>query len=140
MPLFTRIGQPAALLGAAMLLTCPGAHAEQCAARAITSSTADVYEKPPRFAFGAGWQGTQIERLSSGVSVFVCSEIDLQFGLTTRTWVQIGYRTAGDWRYGWVSKEAVRTAVRTDGTIKRLYASLPTQLQAAAMAKRKAVS
>ena len=82
--------------------------------------------EPPRFASGLGWQGSQIERLSAGVPIFVCRELDLEFGLTTRTWVQIGYRTAGDWRYGWISKESVRIAVRTDGLIKRLYASIPS--------------
>jgi hypothetical protein len=118
------------VLGGAALLATSLAHSQECGARAITSSTAEVYENPPRFAFGVGWEGAQIERLSPGVSIFVCQERDLRFGLTTRTWVQIGYRAAGDWRYGWISKEAVRIAVRTDGVIRRLYAFIPARVRA----------
>jgi hypothetical protein len=133
MSAFVKARLAGALLGAAALLAFSFAHAQECAARAITSSAAAVYEKPPRFAFGLGWEGTQIERLSPGVPIFVCQERDLKFGLTTRTWVQIGYRIAGDWRYGWISKEAVRIAVRTDGVIKRLYTFIPARVGAYSM-------
>jgi hypothetical protein len=115
-----------ALLGAAALLAARGAYAQECSARAITAATAEVYAGPPRFAPGAGWQGVQIERLSPGVPIFVCQERALKFGMTTRIWVQIGYRAAaGDWRRGWISKESVRMAVRTDGLTLRLYACVP---------------
>jgi hypothetical protein len=127
MGLFFRAGLAAALLGAGALLAPLGAYAQECTARAITSSTAEVYQSPPRYATGVGWQGVQIERLSSGVALFVCRELNLDFGFSTRTWVQIGYRSAGgDWRFGWISKETVRMAVRTDGAVKRLYAG-PTE-------------
>ena len=126
-----RAGLAVALLGAAGLLACSEVHAQECSARAITSSTAEVYAGPPRFAPGAGWQGVQIERLSPGVPIFVCQERALEFGMTTQIWVQIGYRaTAGDWRRGWISKESVRMAVRTDGLMQRLYACVPaTKIQ-----------
>jgi hypothetical protein len=130
MSFFVRTSLAVVLLGAAALLASPLAHAQQCGARAVTSSTTEVYEKPPRFAFGVGWEGAQIERLSAGVPIFVCREIDLQFGLTTRTWVQIGYRATGDWRYGWIAKDSVRIAVRTDGVIKRLYTFIFERVQA----------
>ncbi len=118
-----RAGLAMALLGAAALLASPGAHAQECNARAITSSTAEVYAGPPRFTPGTGWQGVQIERLSPGMPIFVCQERALDFGMTTQIWVQIGYRAAaGDWRRGWISKESVRMAVRTDGLMQRLYA------------------
>ncbi len=121
-----RAGLALALLSAAALLTSGGAHAQECGARAMTSVTAEVYLGPPRFAPGAGWQGVLIERLSAGVPIFVCQERALEFGMTTQTWVQIGYRAAaGDWRRGWISKESVRMAVRTDGLMQRLYACLP---------------
>jgi hypothetical protein len=123
---FLGAGLAVALLGAAALLASTGADAQECSARAMTSTPAEVYASPPRFATGLGWQGAQIERLSSGVPIFVCRELDLEFGLSTRTWVQIGYRTADDWRYGWISKASVRMAVRTDGVIKRLYAFVPS--------------
>ena len=46
--------------------------------------------------------------------------------MTTQIWVQIGHRAAaGDWRRGWISKESVRMAVRTDGLMQRLYACVP---------------
>jgi hypothetical protein len=115
-----------ALLGAAALLSSPEVHAQECNARAITSSAAEVYAGPPRFAPGVGWQGVQIERLSPGMPIFVCQERALEFGMTTQIWVQIGYRAAaGDWRRGWISKESVRIAVRTDGPMQRLYACVP---------------
>jgi hypothetical protein len=122
-----RTGLAVTLLAAAALLASTGALAQECSARAITASTAEVYAGPPRFATGAGWQGLQIERLSPGVPIFVCQERALEFGMTTQIWVQIGYRTAaGDWRRGWISKESVRMAVRTDGLMQRLYACLPS--------------
>ena len=53
----------------------------------------------------------------------------MEFGLSTRTWVQIGYRAAtGNWRRGWISKESVSMAVRTDGLMKRLSAFIPSSL------------
>ena len=118
-----RAGLAVALLAAAALLASAGAFAQECSARAITSSTAEVYASPPRFATGAGWQGLQIERLSPGMPIFVCQEKAVEFGLSTRTWVQIGYRAAtGNWRRGWISKESLSMAVRTDGLMKRRYA------------------
>ena len=122
-----RAGLAVALLAAAALLASAGASAQECAARAVTSSAAEVYASPPRFATGVGWQGLQIERLSPGVPIFVCQERAVEFGLSTRTWVQIGYRAAtGNWRRGWISKESVSMAVRTDGLMKRLYAFVPS--------------
>ena len=67
-----RVGSALALLAAALLASA-GAFAQECAARAVTSSTAEVYASPPRFATGVGWQGLQIERLSPGVPIFACA-------------------------------------------------------------------
>jgi hypothetical protein len=104
-----------ALLSAAALFASDSASAQSCSERATTSSDVDVFESPPRFTTGVGWQGTQIEHLSSGRPIYVCREINLEFGFSTRTWVQIGYAVANGFRYGWIPKDTLRTAMRTNG-------------------------
>src|SRR5215470_18813114 len=90
-----------ALLCAATLIRSGAAVAQTCGERAMTSSDVDVYESPPRFTTGVGWQGNQIEHLPSGRPIFVCREINVEFGFSTRTWVQIGYPIGSGFRYGW---------------------------------------
>ncbi|HEY7379494.1 MAG TPA: hypothetical protein VH542_12480 [Steroidobacteraceae bacterium] len=104
-----------ALVSSCALFTTGTASAQTCGERAVTSSDVDVFQNPPRFSTGVGWQGTQIEHLPSGMPIFVCREINLEFGFSTRTWVQIGYPSGNGFRYGWIPRDTLRTAMRTDG-------------------------
>ncbi|HZF26382.1 MAG TPA: hypothetical protein VEZ88_08980 [Steroidobacteraceae bacterium] len=59
----------------------------------------------------------------------MCREISVEFGFSTRTWVQIGYPlAAGGWRYGWIPKDTLRMAMRTDGPrlLYGLFALIPS--------------
>jgi hypothetical protein len=97
-----------------VLLLASSAWAQQCSKRTTLIADTDVFENPPTFVTGAGWRGNIQARLSSGTEVFVCRERSIDFGFSSKTWMQIAYRSGQQWpKYGWVIKEAVRSSSRS---------------------------
>lgn len=100
------------VLGAcAVMLLCPSfasASAQRCSQRAIITSTADVYERPPRFTTGVGWQGNRIAVLSPNTQVYICSSKSVDFGFSSKVWNEVAFLSDRRWRYGWVSQDNVR--------------------------------
>ena len=87
---------------------------QQCSKRTTLISDTDVFENPPTFVTGAGWRGRIETHLAAGTEVFVCRERNLEFGFSSKPWLQIAYRSGPQWpKYGWVIKEAVRSATTT---------------------------
>jgi hypothetical protein len=98
---------PCAITLIAALLLIPSAlSAQKCDERALIISDAQVYEHPPRFITGQGWQGKPIAYLSKDTQVYICNERDVEFGFSTKVWVQIAFRQS-QWRYGWVSGDKI---------------------------------
>jgi hypothetical protein len=98
-------------LAFAVLLLSPLAVAQKCDKRTALVADADVFDNPPRFVTGVGWRGNIVSRLSSGTEVYVCRETNVDFGLSSKIWVQIAYRSGPQWpKYGWVIKETLRTS------------------------------
>src|SRR5205807_6753285 len=77
-----------------------------------SGSDADVFDSPPRFVTGVGWRGNIVSRLSSGTAVYICRETNVDFGLSSKPWVQIAYRLGPQWpKYGWIIKDALHAAL-----------------------------
>ncbi len=100
----------AAALAVVLSLLAPSVLAQQrCDRKAVLASDTDVFETVPRYVTGVGWRGNIGAHLSSGTEVFVCRETTADFGFSTKTWVQIAYRSGSRWPvYGWVIKESLR--------------------------------
>jgi hypothetical protein len=81
--------------------------AQGCVERAVITSGADVYELPPRFVTGVGWQGNRIAALSGNTQVYICKRQTVDFGFSTKVWLQVAFIDKG-WRYGWVLEDNIR--------------------------------
>lgn len=79
----------------------------KCDQKGKIERDADVYKQVPRYVTGSGWIGERVTRLNKNTQVYICGEQNASFGLSTKTWVQIAYRSVDKWVYGWVLKEAV---------------------------------
>lgn len=96
------------LLGAATALVffySPPLLAQQCKDRGVITSDAHVYQHPPRYVTGVGWQGNRTGFLTPGTQIYICTERRLDFGLFKKIWSQIAYRESNNWRYGWILKD-----------------------------------
>ena len=99
-------------LAVAVLLLSPLVLAQKCEKRTVLGSDADVFDNPPRFVTGVGWRGNIVSRLSSGTAVYICRETNVDFGLSSKPWVQIAYRLGPQWpKYGWIIKDALHAAL-----------------------------
>jgi hypothetical protein len=96
-----------AAITAGLLIFSPFSLAQQCNRRGVINSDADVYENPPRYVTGVGWQGSQKGDLSSGTQVYICGEQSVQFGFFQKIWVQIAYLVGNTWNHGWILKDKV---------------------------------
>ncbi len=98
------------VLGAcAVMLLCPSfASAQRCSERAIVTSAADLYERPPRYTTGVGWQGNRIAVLPANTQVYICSSRSVDFGFSSKVWHEVAFLSDRRWRYGWVSQDNVR--------------------------------
>ncbi|HMK21931.1 MAG TPA: hypothetical protein VK466_06325 [Terriglobales bacterium] len=90
--------------------------AQQCTTRTTLKSFATVYENPPHYLTGAGLQGTRTDQLPPGTAVFICRQQNVDFGFSSRVWVQIQYRIAGTqgWRNGWIPQESLTARAAPD--------------------------
>ena len=115
------------IFAAGIVLAWPGlVLAQRCETRAVISVDTDVYESLPRFVTGRGWQGTVKARLAAGTPVFVCWEQATQFGLTTKAWRQIAFRSSRNTtEYGWVMKDFTRQGALERGAPSLLAALSP---------------
>lgn len=103
---FIRICFAAIIIG--LLIFSPFSMAQQCNRRGVISSDADIYENPPRYVTGVGWQGKQKGYLSSGTQVYICGEQSVQFGFSEKIWTQIAYPVGNGWNYAWILKDQLR--------------------------------
>jgi hypothetical protein len=95
---------------ALLLLLSPAVAQQQCDKRATLTTDTDVFENPPTYVTGTGWRGNIQAHLSAGTQVFICRERSLEFGFSSKVWLQIAYRSGQHWPvYGWVIREATRT-------------------------------
>lgn len=97
------------------LMLAPPAHAQTCAQKAELLSSAEVYRELPRYVTGLGWQGVRTDRLPTGSVVWICQDRAVDFGFSSKTWSQIGYRApraTDPWRFGWILKAQWRPAPR----------------------------
>lgn len=97
------------------LMLTPPAHAQTCAQKAELLSSAEVYRDLPRYVTGLGWQGARTDRLPTNSVVWICQDRAVDFGFSSKTWTQIGYRpplATDPWRFGWILKEQWRPASR----------------------------
>lgn len=110
----------AAFAAAAVLsVHCSLVEAQKCDRRGVVSSATDVYERVPQFVTGRGWVGNRIASLRQSTQVYVCTEQNADFGLSTKVWLQIAFKTSKSgkevWAYGWVLKEAMTTGQAAPG-------------------------
>ena len=98
-----------ATIGILLAWPVAGFAQQRCDSRAVVTVDTDVYDGLPRFVTGRGWQGNIKARLQANTAVFVCWEQTTQFGLTSKSWLQIAFRSnRGTVDYGWILKEATR--------------------------------
>jgi hypothetical protein len=96
-------------LMAAMCMFSIDASAQKCERRAITTAVADVYENPPRYTTGVGWQGRRITGLPRGTQLYICAEQNVDFGFSSKLFYQIAYKT-DKWKYGWILADQIKLA------------------------------
>ncbi len=97
---------------AAWLLFPTVSTAQRCERKATITLDADVYENVPRFITGQGWQGNRIASLPKNTGVYVCREQNVDFGFSTKDWLQIAFKNnKGTWVYGWILKDRVAQGV-----------------------------
>lgn len=102
----------ASLLAAMWLVS---AHAQTCGQKATLNTSADIYQELPHYVTGLGWQGPRTDRLPAGSVVWICQDRAVDFGFSSKTWSQIGYRAPRNtdpWRFGWILKEQWRPILR----------------------------
>jgi hypothetical protein len=73
----------------------------------MTTAVADVYENPPRYTTGVGWQGRRIAELPVGSQLYICTEQNVDFGFSTKVFYQIAYKT-DKWKYGWILADLIK--------------------------------
>lgn len=102
---------PAWVLTIVFLLLPASGFAQQCAKRTALVADSDVFESPPSYVTGSGWRGHIEVRLPAGTAVFICRQTQVDLGFSSKTWVQIAYRSGPQWpKYGWVISDALRTS------------------------------
>jgi hypothetical protein len=91
-----------------LLLGLGPAVAQQCTTRTTLKSFATVFQNPPRYVTGTGLQGARTDQLPPGTAVFICRQENVDFGFSSRVWVQIQYRAGSQgWRNGWIPQESL---------------------------------
>jgi hypothetical protein len=102
---------PAWVLTIVFLLLSASGFAQQCTKRSALVADSDVFDSPPSYVTGSGWRGHIEVRLSAGTAVYICRQTQVDFGFSSKTWVQIAYRSGSQWpTYGWVISDALRTS------------------------------
>ncbi len=97
------------LAACTMMFVYPSpASAQRCSERAVITSAADIYERPPRYTTGVGWVGTRIAFLPQNTQVYVCSSRSVDFGFSSKVWAEVAFMSDRRWRYGWVLEDNVR--------------------------------
>ena len=94
-----------------LLLLLPSVSLTQqtCERRGKIIQDADVYEQIPKYVTGSGWQGHRVMMLRSNTQVYICGEQSVDFGFSTKVWVQIAYEKGnGKWQYGWIFHEKIQ--------------------------------
>lgn len=98
-----RPASPAGLVLAVLLLVfsvlLPLPAAAQCSGGRTTGPTV-VYDRPPSFSTGAGWQyGSEIARLPSNSAISVCETASVGLFVDKKKWLRIDL---GGGRSGWI--------------------------------------
>jgi len=99
------------------------ARAQTCQEKRSVTEDVVVYQDIPQFRTGRGWDGRIIASLRKGSIVFVCRRQSVQFGLTSRAWLQVAFQSSGsDPAFGWIPDDATTVAARSMAT--RVFANL----------------
>ena len=95
-----------------ILATAASAGAQDCKVKASTQRETQVFESPAaQFNTATGWiYGTPVAVLAPNVTVFICDERTVWFGVISQGWSQIAYWTDGRWKHGWVVTRNLRRA------------------------------
>jgi hypothetical protein len=86
--------------------------AQDCKVKASTMAETQVFERPAtQFNTAKGWvYGTPVAVLAPNVTVFLCAEQTVRFGVISQGWSQIAYWTGGKWEHGWVVTQNLQRA------------------------------
>jgi hypothetical protein len=93
-----------------MLATVASVWAQDCNVRAIVQRQTPVFERPAtEFNTASGWvYSSPVAVLASNVTVFICEERSVWFGVISQDWSNIAFWNSGQWQYGWVVKQNLR--------------------------------
>ncbi len=95
-----------------ILAVAASAGAQDCKVKASTQRETQVFESPAaQFNTATGWiYGTPVAVLAPNVTVFICGERTVSFGVISQGWSEIAYWTDGRWKHGWVVTQNLRRA------------------------------
>jgi hypothetical protein len=95
-----------------ILAAAATAGAQDCKVKASTTAETPVFERPAtQFNTAKGWvYGTPVAVLAPNVTVFLCAEQTVWFGVISQGWSEIAYWTGGRWEHGWVVSQNLRRA------------------------------
>ena len=96
----------------ATLSMAANAGAQDCNVKAVVLRETPVFERPAtQFNTAKGWAyDAPIAVLASNVTVFICAERTVWFGLISQDWANIAFWASGRWQHGWVVKQNLRAA------------------------------
>lgn len=86
--------------------------AQDCKVKASTTAETQVFERPAtQFNTAKGWvYGSPVAVLAPNVTVFLCAEQTVWFGVISQGWSEIAYWTGGRWEHGWIVTQNLRRA------------------------------
>lgn len=96
----------------AIISTVSTARAQDCKIKTTTLIETPVFEKPAtQFNTSKGWvYGKPLAILAPNVTVFVCDEQTVRFGVISQGWSEIAYWAKGKWQHGWVVTQNLQRA------------------------------
>ena len=102
------------ILAMVMLVQVNEASAQTCKEKAKATTDVPMYDRPPFFSTGTGWNyGQQVGIVRQGVAVYICRTTTVSFGFLSQQWHQIAYWDR-QWRYAWVPIGSIELVSRND--------------------------
>lgn len=88
------------------------ATAQDCNVKAIVQRETPVFGQPAsEFNTATGWvYKSPVAALALNVTVFICQERTVWFGVISQDWYNIAFWNNGQWQHGWVVKQNLRRA------------------------------
>jgi hypothetical protein len=75
---------------------------QQTQRRGVTTEWTEVFASPPAFVTGIGWQGERVTTLRTGTALYVFAEQDVEYGFSTKDYLQVAFLMDSVWTFGWV--------------------------------------